>query len=163
MSVINSGFDSLMRMTSRPAPLSRTQSRSSVYSSSTVEQRANPISNLFSSLSLGTPSPSYRRSHELITPADNLNEYLRLAGVPAWDRWPEGADDTKWAMFGGGSAHAAWKNTSVGWEWMRRLEDTENERMRGRALKVWEGPDRYWEKEIIDCKSRYSPSAHDSP
>lgn len=152
MSVINSGFDSLMRMTSRSAPLTRSQSRSSIYPSPSVDQRANPISNLFSSLSLGTPSPRYHRSRELITPADNLNDYLRLSSVPTWDRWPEGADDSKWAMFGGGSSNAAWKNTGVGWEWMRRLEDSEKERMRGRALKIREGPDRYWEKEIIDCE-----------
>lgn len=106
------------------------------------------LRSLFSNISLTNQSPStftlLSSRHSFITPAEDLLDYLRLAKIPSWDRWPgRGAKNGFWII----GARKGWEEMS--WEWHRRLEETERAR-NTRVLVSWEQKTE-WQRDIIDC------------
>ncbi|KIR81293.1 hypothetical protein I306_01526 [Cryptococcus gattii EJB2] len=73
-------------------PLKGHKPRTSTHTRSSSQPIGLRLRSLFSNLSLTNPSPStsivFHSRHSFMTPADNLLDYLRLAKVPSWDRWP---------------------------------------------------------------------------
>lgn len=106
------------------------------------------LRSLFSNISLTNQPPStftlLSSRHSFITPAEDLFDYLRLAKIPSWDRWPgRGAKNGFWII----GTRKGWEEMS--WEWHRRLEETERAR-NTRVLVSWEQKTE-WQRDIIDC------------
>nr|XP_031861741.1 uncharacterized protein CI109_002974 [Kwoniella shandongensis]KAA5528813.1 hypothetical protein CI109_002974 [Kwoniella shandongensis] len=126
---------------------------------------SNGFRSLFSSLSLNDPNPHHNllpappstttslsrnrsrksKTYQPITPPDDLYNYLRLAEVSAWDRWPvSGPGQKATRSIWGGSITSKTKGfEAMGWEWFRRLEAAEVGR-EVRRLGSWESAGRSW-------------------
>lgn len=122
--------------------------RASTHTRSSSQPIGLGLRSLFSNLSLTNPSPStsivFPSRHSFMTPADNLLDYLRLAKVPSWDRWPgRGKKSGFWTV----GTRKGWEDMS--WEWHRRLEEAGHAR-NGRVLIIWEQKEG-WQRDIIDC------------
>ena len=147
---------------------SRSQSRTHRHnrSASTSNPSALPFRSLFSSLSID-PTPSSSRQalrpphqsrssndqrRDLLEPAEDLYGYLLLATVPSWRNWPASGPQSRQSGFW--NANRAKGFESMGWEWRRRQQLAEMNRMT-RGLRVWDGADKYWDNKIIECEPTY--------
>lgn len=122
--------------------------RASAHARSSSQPTGLGLRSLFSNISLSDQSfftsTPFSSRHSLITPADDLLDYLRLAKVPLWDRWPgRGAKSGFWAM---GTRKG---QEEMSWEWHRRLEETDQAR-NSRALVNWKQKTG-WQRDILDC------------
>lgn len=129
-------------------PLKAHKPRTSTHTRSSSQPIGLRLRSLFSDLSLTNPSPStsivFHSRHSFMTPADNLLDYLRLAKVPSWDRWPgRGKKSGFWTV----GTRKGWEDMS--WEWHRRLEEA-GHAPNGRVLIIWEQKEG-WQRDIIDC------------
>lgn len=94
-----------------------------------------------------------RRPHSpilLVPPAENLFAYLATIYLAEWREWPvppgEGGSKRERGVM-------SKKNGAAGWEWYRRAEAAEGSRGM-RALTSWGTLDRFWDRQIVDCKSQ---------
>lgn len=134
-----SGFD--------PPPKAH-KPRASAHTRSSSQPIGLGLRSLFSNLSLTNPSIStsipFPSRHSFMTPADNLLDYLRLAKVPTWDRWPgRGGKSGFWTV----GIRKGWEDMS--WEWHRRFEEADWARD-SLVLISWEQKEG-WQRDIIDC------------
>jgi hypothetical protein len=121
-----------------------------------------PFRSLFSSMSIDpTPNPSSSRQNlnaqdrhqnqhhrHAIEPAEDLYGYLLLATVPSWRNWPASGPSSRQSGFW--NAGRAKGFESMGWEWRRRQQLAEMNRMT-RGLRSWDGADKFWENKIMEC------------
>lgn len=118
----------------------------------------------------------------LLHPAENLHFYLATAHVPAWRDWPISTSASSssrgpasssgpgsagistvlgtlgpWGGLGGLGSIGKWLGGGkkgfgdMSWEWGRRFQLAEGERM-NRAMRGWEGADRFWHRRILECE-----------
>ncbi|WVN90851.1 uncharacterized protein L203_106094 [Cryptococcus depauperatus CBS 7841] len=89
-----------------------------------------------------------------IAPADDLYDYLRIAIVPSWDRWP-GQGGSKGSMWGFGLGGRAKGWEDMCYEWHRRAEEADKLKSM-RRLVSWE-KNRFFEREVLDFQRENIP------
>jgi hypothetical protein len=145
----------------QPISHSHTQNQTRTHrhnrSASTSNPSALPFRSLFSSMSIDpSPSssrqnirPSHQQPREPLEPAEDLYGYLLLATVPSWRNWPASGPQSRQSGFW--NANRAKGFESMGWEWRRRQQLAEMNRMT-RGLRAWDGADKYWDNRITECR-----------
>jgi hypothetical protein len=142
----------------------RTHRHSRSASTSHANPSALPFRSLFSSMSID-PASSFRpnlqhsqssrrdrnRQRHPIEPAEDLFGYLLLATVPSWRDWPASGPTSRHSGFWNASRSKGYE--SMGWEWRRKQQLAEMNRMT-RGLRNWEGADKYWDRKIMECMFR---------